>query len=99
MKNIRERAKKNFFQKINKKIAGVWPSGSNNQNLKETHALGSKIIATRTDGRPRRWTNFDFMSSAHIVMTSRAKKGITFNGDIYLSFTQCEHNRVLPAEK
>ena len=66
MKNIRERAKKNFFQKINKKIAGVWPSGSNNQNLKETHALGSDIIATQMmdDGRQ---TNFDFMSSADIV--------------------------------
>ena len=38
--------------------------GSNNQNLKEIHELGSEIIATQTYGQR---TNCDFMSSADIV--------------------------------
>ncbi len=37
-----------FFQKF-KKRRDVWLRGSNNQNLKEIRALGSEIIATRTD--------------------------------------------------
>ncbi len=47
--------------------------GENNQILKEICALGSKIIATRTDERwtdGRGWTNFYFMSSADIVKQS-----------------------------
>ncbi len=39
-----------FFSKI-KKLPSVWPKGNNNQNLKDIRAVGSEIIATRTDGR------------------------------------------------
>ena len=63
MKNIR---KTHFFlnqKKKKKKIHSVWPRGSNNQSWKEIRALGSEIIATRTDDG---WTIFDFISSADI---------------------------------
>ena len=38
-----------FFQKLKKNL-GIWPRDSKNQNLKEIHAIGSKIIHA-TDGR------------------------------------------------
>ena len=40
-----------FFKSI--KHPSVWLRESNNQNLKEIHALGSEIIATRTDNGRR----------------------------------------------
>ncbi len=71
-KNICKKNQKNVFQKF-KKRPGVWPRGSNNQNLKEIRTLSSEIIATWTDVRrtdDRRLTNCDFMSSADIVKQS-----------------------------
>ncbi len=62
-----------FFLKNENKCLRVWPRGSNNQNLKEIRALGSEIIATRTEGRMtdgRTTDNVHFMSSADIVKQS-----------------------------
>ena len=42
-----------FFSKI-QKTPGVWPRASNNWNLRESHPVGSEIIATRTTDDNRR---------------------------------------------
>ena len=42
-----------FFQKLKNKRPAVWHRGSNNQNLKESRALGSEIIVSRTDDGPQ----------------------------------------------
>ncbi len=44
--------KKEFFlQKRQKQLSPISPRGSNNQNLKQNHALGSEITAPQTDGQ------------------------------------------------
>ncbi len=43
---------------------------SNNQNLKEIHAIGSEIIVATDGTTDERRANFDFMSSADIVKQS-----------------------------
>ncbi len=65
-KKIRKKSEKCFLQKF-RNIPSVWPRESNNQNLKEICALGSEIIATRTD---RRLTNIDFMGCAKMYFCS-----------------------------
>ena len=73
-KNICKKSPPNliFFSKIQKSLS-VWPRGSNNQNLKEIRALGSEIIATQTTDIGRQ-TNFDFLSSADIVIFKQVKQ-------------------------
>ncbi len=65
-KNIRKKNKKKNFEKENNCFS-IWPRGSNNQKLKEINALGSEIIATRTD---RRRTKSHTIGSADIVKQS-----------------------------
>ena len=67
-KNIR---KKKCFQKF-KNGSGIWPRGSNNQNLKEIHAIGSEIIDA-IDGRKTdkaKMTDKAEMTSVDIVKQS-----------------------------
>ena len=73
-----------FFSKI-KTGPSVWRKGSNNQNLKGIRALGTGIIATRTDyGRTDgRRMNFDFMSSAD----SQAELTIAKNSNFTIILT------------
>ncbi len=65
-----------FFQKFKKRVS-VWPKGSNNQNLKEIRALGSEIIATRTDDG--RQTTDDRQKSHTMIQAELKMKQIIQN--------------------